>query len=118
LRRLGDEHLAAVRGGADPCGAMDGQARVHIPGGDGVAGVNTDPDSDRRTGRPLMPGQRPLDVKRAQHGLLCPGEGDEERVSLRIHLMTAMAGDGGADQAPVLGKDPRVALAQRLDQPR
>ena len=65
-----------------------------------------------------MTGQRPLDLKRAQHGLLCPGEGNEEGVSLRINLMTAMAGDRGADQAAVLGQDLRVAPSQRLDQPR
>ena len=93
LRRLGDEHLAAVRGGADPCGAMHGQSRVPAPGRDGIAGVNAHPDADLRTGGPLMAGQRPLNLHRAQHGLLSPGERDEEGISLGIHLMTeAVAG--------------------------
>jgi hypothetical protein len=80
--------------------------------------VDADPDPDRRTGRPLMARQGPLDLQRAQHGLLRASERHERGISLRVNLVAALGGDGGADQAPVLGQDLRVALAQRLDQPR
>ena len=86
--------------------------------GDRVAGLNADPDPDRRTRRPLMARQCPLDLQPAQHGLLRGSERDEERIPLRVHLMAALPGDGGADQAPVLSQNPRVALSQRLDEPR
>ena len=66
-----------MSGAADPRAAMDGQARVPIPSRDSIAGVNADPDADRRAGWPLMAGQRPLDLKGAQHGLLRASERDE-----------------------------------------
>ena len=110
LRRLGDEHLATAGRGADPCGAMHGKARVYPLSGDCVASVNADPDPDRRTGWPFMARQCPLDLKRAQHSLLHASERDEKRIPLRIHLMATLAGNGGADQAPVLGQDLRVML--------
>src|SRR5262249_14966551 len=50
--------------------------------------------------------------------LLRASERDEKCVPLGIHLMAALPRDGRADQPPVLGQDLRVALPQRLDQPR
>jgi hypothetical protein len=117
LRRLREEHLAAAGGGADPGRAMDGQARVGSLGRDRVAGVNADPHPDRRAGWPLVARQGPLDLQRAQHGLLRVGKRHEERVALRVHLVAGVLSDGRADQPPVLGQDLPVAVSQGLDQP-
>jgi hypothetical protein len=62
-----------------------------------VAGVNADPDPDRCAGRPLVARQGPLDLQRAQHGLLRVGERHEERVALRVHLVAGVLSDGRAD---------------------
>ena len=96
---------------------MDGQARVGALDRDRMAGVNAHPDSDRRVGRPLVACQRPLYLQRAQDGLLGIRERHEEGVALRVHLVAAMTGDGRPDQAPVLGENLYVTLAQRLHQP-
>jgi hypothetical protein len=118
LRRLGHQHLRAAGGSTDPGRAVHGQAGISSPGPDRVTGVNADPDPDRRTIWPLMSRQRPLDLQRAQHGLLRTSERREERISLGIHLRATLPGDGRADQPPVLGQDLRVPLTQCLDQAR
>jgi hypothetical protein len=94
------------------------QAGVSSPGPDRVTGMNADPDPDRRTIWPLMGRQRPLDLQRAQHGLLRTGEHREEPISLGIHLTASLAGDGRPDQPPVLGQDLRIPPPQYLDQAR
>ena len=52
LRRLGDEHLAAVTRGADACGAMDGEARIAAVDRHRLARVDPDPDLDLGLVRP------------------------------------------------------------------
>jgi hypothetical protein len=117
LRGLGDEDLAAAGGGADPGRAVDGQARIGALDGCRLARVNAYPNPDGHPGRPLVAGQRPLHRQRAQNGLLRAPERDEERVALRVDLVASVAGDGRADQPPVVGQHLRVPLPQRLDQP-
>jgi hypothetical protein len=97
---------------------MHSKPRIHAFSGDRVAGVDADPDPDQRTGGPVMARQGPLDLKRAPHRLLRARERHEKRIPLGVHLMAALGGDRGADQPLVLGQNLRVALPQRLDQPR
>src|SRR5580704_13224211 len=93
-------------------------AGVPVPGQDRLAGMHADPHPDPGAGRPPVRGQRTLDVQRAQHRLRRAAERDEEPIPLHVHLMTAMRGDGRADQPPVLGQNLRIPVPQRLDQPR
>jgi hypothetical protein len=108
LRGLGDQHLTAAGRGADPRGPVHGQAGVRPVRRDAVASVNAHPHPDLCAGWPVMGGQRPLHLERAQHSLLGLAEHGEERVALGVDLMPAMIGDGGADQLPVLGQHPRI----------
>ena len=41
-------------------------------------------------------------------------EGDEERVSLRVHLGAAVRGEGAPQNTPVLGQPGRIALRPQL----
>ena len=118
LCRLRDQHLPAPGRGADPRRAMHRHAGVPVPGQDRLAGMHADPHPDPGAGRPPVRGQRTLHVQRAQHRLRRAAERDEEPIPLHVHLMTAMRGDGRADQPPVLGQDLRIPVPQRLDQPR
>ena len=118
LRRLRDQHLPAAGRRADPRRPVHRQTRIPAPGRDRLTGVDADPDPDRRAGRPLVARQRPLDLHRAQHGLLRPGERDKKSIPLRVHLMTAMHGDRRPNQPPMLSQHLRIAFPQRLDQPR
>jgi len=96
---------------------MDGQTRIGSLDRGRLAGVNAHPDPDRRSGRPLVACQRPLNFQRAQDGLPRTRERHEEGVALRVYLVAVMAGNGRADQAPVLGENLCVTLPQRLHQP-
>ena len=92
--RLGDDDLAAVRGGGDPRRAVDVYADVPLVGHERLAGVNAHPNPDR-------PGlERPLRVDRGGDGVGCPRERDEERVALRVHLDTAVSRVCLADHPP------------------
>jgi len=96
---------------------MDGQAGISTLDRDRMAGMNAHPDPDGRVGRPLMAGQRPLDLQRAQDRLLRARERHEERVTLGVNFVTGLPGNGRPDQAPVIGQNLDVLLPQRLDQP-
>jgi len=57
-RRVRDEHLAAVAGGADARAAVDADAYVALPGRRHLAGVDADPHAQRTTLGPVVPGER------------------------------------------------------------
>ena len=91
-RRLGDDDLAAVRGGRDPRCSVDVYADVALVGHERLAGVNAHPDADR-------PGlERPLRLDRGGDGVGGPRERDEERVALRVHLDAVVPCEGLADR--------------------
>ena len=64
-----------------------------------------------------MARERPLRLHRCEHGFVCAPERVEERVALRVDLVTAVLGEGHADQPLVLGEHLRVALPQPSDKP-
>ncbi len=45
-------------------------------------------------------------------------ERDEERVALRVDLVSAVSGEGGAEQSLMVRKHAAVPLAELLDEPR
>ena len=69
LRRLGDEHLATVRGSPDARGAVHGEARVAAVGSDRLAGVDAHAHAHLGAVRPLVADERELTLDRRQHGV-------------------------------------------------
>ena len=57
---VGQQDLAAVGGGGDARGVMDVEADVFVADQRRLAGVQTDPDPDRRGARPLVCEETPL----------------------------------------------------------
>jgi hypothetical protein len=102
LRRCsGQEDLAAVRGRADPRGAVDIESDVATGDQGGVAGVQTHPDLDRHAARPPVPAQGALAVGRGGDPRGRRPKHDEERVSLGPDLDAAVSRKGPA-QAPTV----------------
>ena len=94
-----DQDLAAVAGGGDAGGAVDVGPDVALVGQQRGAGVEADADPDRspRPGRRVRLGRR---GQRAGRGR----EGDEEGVALGVDLDPAVAREGVAHDAAVLGQ--------------
>ena len=116
-RRLRDQHLPAPGRRADPRRPVHRQPRIPSPRRHRLPGMHPDPHPHPRPARPVPPGQRPLDLQRAQHRLPRAAERGEERVPLGVHLMPVMGGDRRPHQPPVPGQHLRIPLPQRLDQP-
>lgn len=94
--------------GGDPRGAVDVEAYVPLLGDQRLAGVHAHADADR----PVT--ERALCVVRGRKRIGRSGEGDEERVALRVHLDAAVARKRLAEHAPVLGQHVRVPVPQFL----
>ena len=111
-RRLGDDDLAAVRGGCDPRRAMDVHADVALLGHERLAGVDAHPHLDR-------PGfERPLRLGRGGGGVGHSREGHEERIALGVHLDPVVSPEGLANHAPVLLEENRVVGSVLLKETR
>jgi hypothetical protein len=111
-RRLREENLAAVPHGGDARSADDVDTDVAVVGQRGLAGVNANPDPERR----LREGE--LRLVSGCDGVCDAREGDEERVPLRIHLDPAVPHECVPQQPPMLGERVRVAGAELLQQTR
>jgi hypothetical protein len=112
LRRGGrDEHLPAVTTSGDASGAMDVAADVALVGEERRPRVQADAHRDGAGGERLI--ERRSRLKRARSGR----EGEEERVSLGVHLDPALGGARLPNDTPVLGESGRVGLrAERVQQ--
>src|SRR5215212_9411327 len=64
---------------------------------------------------PLMPGESALRVERAGDRVFRAREGDEERVALRVDLVSGMALERVAEKRLVCREHVGVAVAQLLD---
>ena len=107
------QHLPTVPRGRDPRTEMDVLADVTLPRQKRLAGVqpHSDPDQTR-----LEP-----DIRRGRSGDRRPriGERVEERITLRVHLDTALGGEDLAKHSPMLCQRLRVRLRPELvQQPR
>ena len=112
VRRLRDDHLPAVTGGGDPCRAMDVDAHVALVGQQRLARVEAHADADRACG------ERRLTLARGRERIGRPGESDEEGVALSVDLDAAVASEGVAKHAPVLGQCVGVGVAELVQQLR
>jgi hypothetical protein len=111
--RLGAEDLAATPAGGDPSGAVDVDADITVVNHKRLARVETHADANRDTTK------CGLGLKRRRSGVACPSKHVEERVALRVHLGSAVAGARGAQETPVLHKRLRVTLRPEIaKQPR
>ena len=81
---LRQDDLAAVGARADARSPVDVEPRVALRPDDRLAGVEAHADADRSSARAPPAPRRPPPRRRAL------GEGDEERVSLRVHLDAAV----------------------------
>jgi hypothetical protein len=79
-----------------------------------LPGVQAHPHLHLHSFRPLVSGEVALGVDRGCHGVGCRAEGDEERVALRIHHAAFVGGQGGLQDARVLGQERVVPIAAHL----
>jgi hypothetical protein len=110
-RRLRDEDLTAVACGSDASGAVHVDADVALVSKEWLTGVKADPNANRaggeRVARHSGGGER---IRRL-------GKGNEESITLRVHLDTAMAGEGLAESAAVVAQNVRIPIAELVQQP-
>ncbi len=111
-RRLGDDDLAAVRGGCDPRRAVHVHADVAVRRHERLTGVDTHSDPDRPTF------ELPLRIARGGGGVGRSRKGDEEGITLGVDLDAVVSPEGLADRTPVLVQETRVGGAVLLKQAR
>ena len=80
--------------------------------------VDTDPDANVYLLRPLAVGQRALDRDRRLHRVGRAPEGHEERVALRVNLLTAMRRERVAQQPLLVRQQLAIAGAAELFEQR
>jgi hypothetical protein len=97
-----------VAGCGDPRSPVNVEADVALVGSHRLAGVQAHPNTDR------APAQGALSFCRRAERVRRTGEGDEERVALRIDLDTAVAREGLPQHPPVLGQCVGVGVAELL----
>ena len=103
--RLRQEHLPAVADGGDPRALVHVEADVSLLGQPRLARVQPHPHAYRPVG------QRALAVRGGGDGVRRAGEGDEERVTLRVDLDALVVGERRAESPPMLVQ--RLPVARR-----
>src|SRR5918996_3579552 len=116
-RRLGEEDVPTLPSAAEPSGAYDVEAEVALLAEGRLARVEAHPHAHVFPARPSLLGVGPLRRDRARHGITRAGEGEEQRVALRVDLDPAVGAVRLADDAAVLRNELAVALAQPLQEP-
>ena len=95
--RLREEHLPAVADRGDPCALVHVEADIALLRQARLARVQPHPHPYRPVGKRALAGRC------SGNGVRCTGEGDEERVALRVDLdalMLRQTRHGGAGDAP------------------
>jgi hypothetical protein len=106
------QHLATVAGSGDPRRAVHVQADITLGRHARLAGLQPHPHGNA----PTL--QRSLTLRRRSNSVRRAVEPDEERVALRLHLDTAVAGERRTKQTTVLRKRSGVTGAELLQQAR
>ena len=117
-RRRRQEHLTAVAGGADPRRTVHVDPDVALLPDDRLSRVEAHPDAQVCPVGPLVRGERLLRRDRGRDGVAGALEAEEERVALRVDLLTATGGELVADQAPVLREHLGVPVSEPLQELR
>ena len=110
--RLRQEHLPAVADGGDPRALVHVEADVSLLGQPRLARVQPHPHAYRPVG------QRALAVRGSGDRVRRAGEGDEERVTLRVDLDALVVGKRRAESPPMLVQRLPVPVAELVQQPR
>jgi hypothetical protein len=116
--RAREEDLTAVAGRADTGRPMDAETDVALPADGRLGSVDADADPYLLSVGPGVARERALRGESSGDRVLRAGEGDEERVTLRVDLVAACFLEGGAEQALMLGQDVSVLVAKRFQQAR
>ena len=101
-----------MAGGHDPGGAVNAEAVVALVREGRLARVQTHTHAHLAAIRPWVLAQRPLRLGRRLGGGTRPGEDVEERITLRVYLLAAVARERLAHDAAMLGQHLAVAIAQ------
>jgi hypothetical protein len=99
-----------MAGGRYPRRAVDGEAHVATVLKRGLARADAHADADVPIIRPLVRGEGSLRLDGGVDGGLCAREDVEERVALRVDLMSAMGRECRTHDRAVLAQDLAVAL--------
>ena len=110
--RLRQEHLPAVADGGDPRALVHVEADVSLLGQPRLARVQPHPHAYRPVG------QCALAVRSGGDGVRRAGEGDEERVTLRVDLDAFVLGERRAESPPMLVQRLPVVVSELVQQPR
>jgi hypothetical protein len=95
-RRFGEQHLPTMPGGGDASGAHHIQPDVVVA--HQLRGAGEQPDAHPQAGapRPRMVRQRACRIGSGSHGVGRGGEGDEEGITLGVHLGPGVRGKRSA----------------------
>src|SRR5215211_692208 len=104
--------------GGDARHSMHGETHVPLAGSGRLARVDAHAHPELDTLRPRVRSQPALAGDRRCDRVLCPPEGDEERIALAVDLVPAVLLERLAQDALVLSEGIRIALAQLLEQSR
>ena len=115
--RLREQHLPAVACSHDAGGAMDAEAVVALVAEVRLARVQPHADTALGALGPGVLGERALRRDRGQGGVRRLAKGDEERVALRVDLLSLVLCEGGAQDPAVIGEHLAVPVSQLLQQP-
>jgi hypothetical protein len=107
-----NQDLPAMTSRADPCRAVNVQARVIALAQFRHARVHTHPHAHIASLRPATRCKRPLPSHRRDDGVGRTREHHEEAVTLRADLGAAVGLERGAKQAPVLIQQVGIPAAQ------
>ena len=107
-----DDDLPAVGRRRDAGGAVQLESDVALLMAGQVAAVQPHPDADGGVADPRMGDERPLRIHSGGDAVGGLGEDHEEAVALGPHLPAAVGGDGGAEDASLVGEHRRVPVAQ------
>ena len=110
--RLRQEHLPAVADGGDACALVRVEADVALVRQPWLARVQPHP----HTYPPV--GKCALAVRRGGDGVRRAGEGDEERVTLRVDFDALVVDEHRAESPPMLVQRLSVVVSELVQQPR
>ena len=109
---VGDEDLASMSDCGDPRGLVHIEAHICATGQATFTSMESHPNPDGSTGRPLVRGQGALRVGGRGHGVRRQGEDGKEGIALIQGLDPVVVADGPAHDLVMLSEDAGPAIPQ------